>query len=176
MLRRAGPWPAIAIALATVPSCGSGELETFIPMQRDFANFREWMAFDLGDITIGGHPPGHQTAYVNYPLEPGERAYRVGTIIVRVIDSGSRPQDWDIFAMAKRGGDYNAAGAVGWEFFILRINADGIPVILGRGLAPTSNQLDPYHQGPGITCNSCHGSPDARTTDSILSPVLQPPH
>jgi hypothetical protein len=119
-----------------------------------------------------GHPPGPRFAYVSNP--PGPTAYPVGTIIVKQIESGATPQDWHLFAMVKRGNGYNAAGAAGWEFFVMRLDAQLRPMIVARGTAPVDPDNDPYANGEGVTCNSCHGSVDARSVDSILTPELRP--
>jgi hypothetical protein len=104
---------------------------------------------------------------------PEGDAYPVGTLLVKVVQAEPDPTQWVLFAMAKRGGAYNADGARGWEFFVLRLNAAGVPALVSRGLAPTLvGGL--YTVGDGLGCNSCHGTEDARAFDGVLTPALRP--
>ena len=64
---------------------------------------------------------------------------------------------------------------MGWEFFRLRLDAQGRAVIIARGLNPRTGLEDPYSTGEGVGCNTCHGPTDARTYDGVISPMLRPP-
>jgi hypothetical protein len=160
--------------LAGALSCGpaSSSPNTFVPLQRDFAGYTSWTRVDLGDAPLAGHPAGPRAAYVNHPLPPGAREYPVGTIIVKEIHTTDWPYTLDLFAMAKRGGDYDPNGAVGWEFFKLLVDSSGTPVIQARGINPSGN--DPYTVSGTGGCNGCHAAPGTDETDHILSPMLQP--
>ena len=73
----------------------------------------------------------------------------VGALIVKTVENGA-PQQWDLFAMAKRGGNYNADGATNWEFFTLLINAGNGPPIrdgVDRATRPASRTF-PYLAAP----------------------------
>ena len=67
--------------------------------------------------------------------------------------------------MVKRGGDFNEAGATGWEWLELKIG-EGDPAILWRGVGPPVGEG--YAQG--ATCNDCHGS--AKKNDFVQSTPL----
>jgi hypothetical protein len=95
-------------------------------------------------------------------------------MLVRTIEVGPSPRTWEVFAMAKRGGDYNQDGARGWEFFLLSLSDSGSVRIIARGQNPTSGHEDRYTLGENTTCNSCHGLEDARPYDSVLSLPLRP--
>ena len=42
----------------------------------------------------------------------------------------------------KRGGNFDQGGALDWEFFILKLTADGVPTILDRGANPSDSVPD----------------------------------
>lgn len=171
---------ALALAAgALLAGCGEGaspapdEPGTFIAFDRDFAGYAAWPRTDLGSLSLAGHPPGPRWVHVNRALPAGATAYPVGTIIVKVVQAEPDPTQWVLFGMVKRGGTFNAAGARGWEYFVLRLTRDGVPVVVSRGLAPgLVGGL--YTTGDGLGCNSCHGTEDARELDGILTPSLRP--
>jgi hypothetical protein len=80
--------------------------------------------------------------------------------------------------MAKRGGDYNAEGALGWEWFDLDLTESGGVAVDWRGPVPPEGrgyecalgEDDAGSEGVG-DCNTCHGAAEAN--DFVLSPVLQ---
>jgi hypothetical protein len=160
--------------------CEKGHDATFIALDSDFASFRGWTRVALGSDPLPGHPAGPRFGYLNRAAPKGATAYPVGTMIVKSIELvGSDAAEWDLFAMAKRGGNFNPEGAVGWEFFRLRIIGD-TPHILTRGLSA----IDPDDGGSGYfdglsgafvnMCNGCHGTAASGATDHVLSPLLQP--
>jgi hypothetical protein len=180
-------WAILGLLLA---SCEPSEPGVFIALQRDFAPFREWTRFYFGEGAVLGHPVGKRYGFVKRALQPGESAYAVGDMIVKTVEVVPSPsptpfpevipeQEWDLFAMVKRGGNFNAAGAKNWEYFTLRINPDGVPVIVSRG---TDASDDPNASGHGYTgatgniirCNGCHGDPAIARFDYIIDPQLQP--
>ena len=145
--------------------------EIFLAFARDFQDFRGWTRVAVGSDALAGHAAGPRFVYANRPPPAAGQPYPIGTLLVKTVEDGSDPARWEVFAMAKRGGAYNTAGAAGWEFFRLAINASGAVVLVSRGIAPSVDG-DDYGDGSGAGCNGCHGA--ARGTDHVLSPALQP--
>ena len=142
------------------------EGSSFIAVERDFRCFRSWSRLELGagsGTTV--HDMGQRVAYVNRKPGPGQKTFPVGTMIVKTTQSEKAPEDWQIFAMVKRGGGFNASGASDWEWFELKI-ADGSPTLLWRGLGPPVGEG--YAQG--ASCNDCHAT--AKPNDFVQSPGL----
>jgi len=174
------------IGLALLASCTLGCDSTpssgvFIALQSDFAPFRTWPRVFVGDGPLEGHPAGPRYGYVKQKPPVGATEYPVGSIIVKTVEAGTTPQDWDIFGMVKRGGNFNAAGALNWEFFTLHINANDIPVIISQGTNPSDGDADggvghgyTDTSGTGVTCNRCHGVAGTESHDHILSTILAP--
>lgn len=179
-------WCVVGLALA-LSSCGEdpeepaveamglvGEPEVFIAFQRDFADFERWTTLERGEDRV---PPTHlgrtSTIYVDRVPPRGASRFPVGTRIVRVESSGDDPSAWEVHAMVKRGGAFNAEGARGWEFFELALDATRRrPSIRWRGEGPADG--DGYRAPEGgdlLSCNHCHAS--AVDNDSVLSPVLE---
>ncbi len=157
---------------------GGGSSNVYIPLPNDFIPFREWTRIFLGDGPLEGHPAGPRYGYVK--IKPGPTEYPIGAIIVKTVESGT-PQQWDVFAMAKRGGGYNAGGATNWEFFTMIINDSDTAIIVNAGTNPQDADRDAglghgYSDpsGTGITCNRCHGVAGTERSDHILSPLLAP--
>lgn len=99
---------------------------------------------------------------------------RLYFIVKAITQSSADTSMWAVIAMAKHGGDCNREGARNWEFFTLRMQGANVSIV-ERGLAPrTDGDGDPYGVTAGITCNTCHGTADARMVDSILTPELRP--
>ncbi len=113
--------------------------------------------------------------YVKEPPAVGH--YLVGAIIVKTIESDGPLSGWSAFAMAKRGGGFNYAGAAGWEYFILTLDDAGTLAIFSRGANPADGNgaAHGYPTTDGNTCNYCHAADGTAATDHILSPLLQPP-
>lgn len=146
----------------------SGPAATFIAFERDFAGFRSWEAFhhDAPLPTAGDvHTSGPRTEYLNHHPPHGATTFRVGTIIVKEIESDELHK---IFAMTKRGGNYNAKGPRGWEWFELQGLGDA-PAILWHGVGPADGKV--YGGDPNNGCNGCHGA--ANDNDGVLSDVLK---
>jgi hypothetical protein len=182
-------WP-VFLVLAAAACHGGGSSsggDTFVAQQSDFATFMSWTSFDLpssgtlGDVV---YPAGARVAFLNHRPPAGSTHYPVGTIVVKAIERGNGPQDWEIFAMAKRGGGYDPAGAVDWEFFLLRIDGDGNPYITDRGTGPTDDGRGDmglgtvaggYFDGQAIApCNSCHGATSFASSDAMIGDQLPP--
>lgn len=196
--RRVGARAGQACALATtllVLGCnggGSGAPSggpTFVAFASDFNGFRDWSSapamqastlppLDAGDGTNGlgaadggaadaGIHGGPLTVYWKAPPPHGATTFPLGTIIVK------EPSDGDlttrqIFAMVKRGGDFNPTGAVNWEWFELQ-NVDSATVqIVWRGFGPPAGET--YGGNPAF-CNGCHVI--AAGNDDVWSSALQ---
>jgi hypothetical protein len=137
--------------------------DAFVAMQADFAGYPSW---EIYPVPAGGtgHVDGERTVYLNEAPPDGATSFPLGTILVKTIAwSGGL----DVHAMVKRGGGYNADGAVGWEWFELVPDDDGTPVIRWRGDKPPKGEL--YGQLPGVVdtgapptvsgdCNVCHST------------------
>jgi hypothetical protein len=151
----------------------SVEPEVFIAFERDFAEYTRWTTFDRGRDRV---PPTHlgrtSTIYIDRVPPPGAARFPVGTRIVRVEASDADPGAWEVHAMVKRGGGFNAEGARDWEFFELALDATRPPSIRWRGEGPANGDgYRPAEGGDLLSCNHCHAS--AARNDSVLSPVLE---
>ncbi|HVZ87525.1 MAG TPA: hypothetical protein VHG72_11190 [Polyangia bacterium] len=160
----------------------------FVATVADFDGFHDWMNWpampastlppiDGGDGVDAGPTGGGDagsvhptplTVYINQPPPHGSTSFPVGTVVVKETSAGALTSR-TIFAMAKRGGDFNPAGAVNWEWFELSNNADGTVNINWRGVEP-SGSMDPYASNPNV-CNECHLK--AAANDDVWSSALQ---
>ena len=83
--------------------------------------------------------------------------------MVKTVENGP-PDLWKIHARVKRGGGFNTAGALGWEWFDLRVTIDDSVVIMWRGAEPPKNHGYESLPGLGVTmtmdgnCNTCHAA------------------
>jgi hypothetical protein len=166
---------ALLLALAVaVTGCDGMEAPVFIAFQRDFAAFESWPSVSIGEPAFN-HGTEARTGFRNQMPSGGK--YAVGTILVKTVESGTTFTDWELFAMAKRGRDFNAGGARDWEFFTLKLNADRVPIIVARGTNPVEGAtgahgyVDPSSM---VTCNRCHGAPGSEQTDHVISAALAP--
>jgi hypothetical protein len=144
---------------------GPADPGTFIAFARDFADYRTWTRYQIPGVPAAGlvHTAGSRTVYVNRLPPADARAFPVGTAIVKEMETG------EIFARAKRGGDYNKSGASGWEWFDLMNDPAGL-IIVWRGIAPPAGACS-YGAVVGGVCNDCHGA--APTNDFVLSTALR---
>jgi hypothetical protein len=174
---------SLAVMLGAVAGCGgasaadpmstdmSCEFRAYSP---DFVNFRAWDAFHLPDALELGvvHLAGPKTDYLNERPPPGSTEFPKGTIIVKEVEVGAIP-DRQVFALVKRGCNYDAAGAPGWEWFELTNDATGNePTIRWRGFGPPLG-MDIYGGDPNA-CIDCHAG--AKSNDYVQSPPLQLPN
>jgi hypothetical protein len=115
-----------------------GDAETaseYIAFQSDFERYQEWPSAKVADDPVGStHLTGPRYVYIDEPPPPGSLEFPIGTHIVKEAQNGDEAE-WDVFAMVKRGGGYNPAGARNWEWFELDLSG-GTPVILWRGENP----------------------------------------
>jgi hypothetical protein len=137
----------------------------FVARGGDFASYRGWQSYLAGTQDIDSvHVAGQRTVYINRLPPHGSATFPTGTLIVKEIDGGQT------FAMAKRGGDFNSQGALGWEWFELT-STGGAPVIVWRGVAPSSGSMVGNTYNAGSTCNDCHQN--ASANDFVQAPPLQ---
>ena len=114
---------ASATACGTKAGDGTDEnvsANTFVPFAKDFQGFRTWEAFPLPTqvaapaSNVNVHLGGKRTLYLKARPPKGSTTFPVGTLIVKeVLGAGENK----LFAMTKRGGDYNSNGAKGWASF-----------------------------------------------------------
>ncbi len=149
-----------AIGCTTAATSDEADAGVFVAQASDFSGFHSWAstpgvgpvgAPDPSAATDGGIHSGPMTTYINQKPPHGSTSFPVGTIIVK---EQNDPQltDRQIFAMVKRGGGYNLAGAVDWEWFELR-NLDANDVEIVWQAIPLS--AESYASNPNV-CNDCH--------------------
>jgi hypothetical protein len=136
--------------------------EVFVASEADFVDFDRWERFDRGARGfLPSHPDGATYVYLNRRPPADAVRHPTGTVIVRVTQGGPT-SDWEVHAMVKRGGGYNAGGAAGWEYFDLTMERTGerlTPRIHWRGEGPVNG--DGYAhgaEGVALGCNHCHGA------------------
>jgi hypothetical protein len=174
--RRSAGAVGFSALLGLVGGCGE---PSFVAMQTDFVGFEGWERFDVVDDGSNlGHTTGPRRVWLNYRPGPHDDAFPVGTLIVKAAGEGDDPTAWSVVARAKRGGDYNAEGAVGWEWFGLTLDEGGVPAVAWRG-----TDGDGYRGGVGEddtddtdeppvrgSCNGCHRA--AYDNDTVSTPAL----
>jgi hypothetical protein len=162
------------IGCGGLPPC---EGDAFVAMQEDFAGYEGWHRLDLEepDPRLG---LAARSVYINALPPRGATEYPRCTMIVKVAPTSEEPSSWLMVAMAKRGGGYNPDGAVGWEWFDLDPDADGVPVIDWRGPEPPEGSgyecaLGEEEEGAATIgdCDACHVG--AADQDYVLSGFLR---
>lgn len=163
------------VLAAAVAGCGPGGAaagdagETYLAFASSFAGYRGWEAFPVpegsGDGTV--HTLGARTEHLNKRPAEGATEFGVGTIIVKETTSEALA-DRKVFAMVKRGGDYNAQGAAGWEWFELQNLDEQAVRIVWRGVGPPAGEM--YGGDPKAGCNGCHVG--AADNDFVLSTAI----
>jgi hypothetical protein len=151
------------------PSAGGGAFLAFAPA---FQGFRTWPATPLAGEPVpeSPHTAGPRVVYVNRAPAAGSSAFPLGTVIVKEL-AGTATDPSRIFAMVKRGGGFNAAGAAGWEWFELQTTSaapDSPVAIVWRGVGPPLGEV--YGGDPNGGCNGCHAG--ARANDFVQTPAL----
>lgn len=154
------------------PERGEGE---FVAFQDDFAPYADWDGWLVASAPVGPtHLDGDRWVFANTLPPTGSASFPVGTILVKEARNGPEPEDWDIFAMVKRGGGFNLLGAYGWEWFELEW-VGGVVAIAWRGEEPP--ELSGYEcvstdpSAPAGDCNACHGN--AWANDYVNDAVLR---
>lgn len=169
-MSRAARRALVALVLA---SCATAP-----PEPPEFVGVSRWISFDRGiDPAHPDDPTGHSTVYVDRLPPHGATEFPVGTHILRVIGAGDDPALWEAHGMVKVGGDFNAGGAVGWEFYGLDLTRDGTGELVtstrwhGVGPPDGDGYAQPGDAGPVLGCNHCHGA--ATWNDSVIGQELQ---
>ena len=160
-----GFWLVTALSMA---GCAAETPRGFVAFERDFQGFRAWPGGAFEELPARGqtHYAGEQRYFINEARRQGPE-FAVGTVIVKQARLEARPEG-QLFAMVKRGGQYNARGALGWEWFELTERDDASVAIKWRGVnAPSGEQ---YGTDPHGTCNECHR--EAQANDFVKSPAL----
>jgi hypothetical protein len=158
------------LAAAALLACGCGRerASVYVAFERDFQGFREWDggAFEERPARGQTHYAGEQRYFIHGPEREGAE-FPVGTMIVKQARLEARPEG-QLFAMVKRGGQYNPEGARGWEWFELAEREDHSVAIKWRGVSAPSGEQ--YGGDPHGTCNVCHA--EAKANDFVKSPAL----
>jgi hypothetical protein len=160
----------VSLACSQSAPAPSGAPDVFVASARSFDGFRTWwsVAITADDAPGDSHLNGPRHVFLNQKPPPGSDQFPVGTIIVKETDPGPIPKR-SVFAMVKRGGDYDPTGAPNWEWFELANTAEGTEIIVWRGPGPSGGGA--YGEAPLGGCNACHGS--AAETDYVLTPQLE---
>lgn len=166
--------PAILALVLVGCSCGAEAPTELVADVSDFADYRTWTSFErTRSGLMPAHPNGTSRVYINHLPEHGASTFPIGTIVVRETEIGAR-DTWEVHVMVRRSAEFNPLGAVGWEFFDLRLAPDDStpPTILWRGEGP-ANDADGYanEDGTFLGCNHCHGA--AVRNDSVIGSELQ---
>ena len=111
-------------------------------------------------------PRGPLTTYINQTPPHGSAHFPVGTIIVKESSEADVTQR-RVFAMVKRGGQFNVDGARNWEWFGLVNLSPTLELVEWRGEGPPST----VNYGDSLTsCNDCHGG--AASNDGVWTAGL----
>jgi hypothetical protein len=174
----------VATLLVLLAACGSEEADEraeageFIALPRDFAGYAKWWSVEVGEGSVDeSHLGVKRRVYVNRRPEPGATSFPVGTILVKTGAGGELDGTvgHEVHAMVKRGGTFNAAQAVGWEWFELEQDKDAPGVVWRGERAPNGEgylcqSSDPDGGVIEVDCNQCHTA--GRQNDFVLGPEL----
>jgi hypothetical protein len=144
----------------------------FIAVNSDFEGYTtNWKSYNLGaDVSDGIHAEGDRIVYLNQAPPHGSTSFPDGTILVKVIMTGTAQTT--PLAMVKRGGTYNNRGAAGWEWF--ELTAGDAAAIVWRGVGPPTGEVYSKVCGSSSTgngcCNDCHSN--ARANDFVAASLL----
>ncbi len=163
----------IAVASGCSSPAPTDALDTFLAFNSTFADFRTWTSFHSdGPADDGTYPPdvlGPRTQYINKLPPAGSTLFPTGTVIVEARESGTM----HILAAVKRGGGFNASGALNWEWFELNEDPTTKAVTyLWRGVGPPAGDI--YGGDPNGGCNACHAA-CGKSNDYVCSAKLQLP-
>jgi len=165
--------PLLFVAIAAaVAACGSSggdappdDANTFLAFASTFQDYRSWESFTLSSDAIANspHTSGQRVVYLKPRPPHGATSFPLATVIVKEFADQAK-----IFAMVKRGGDFNATGAHGWEWFELTRADSGAVAISWRGVGPPAGEQ--YGGDPNGGCNGCHGT--AQSNDYVKDAPL----
>ena len=157
----------MAILWLCMSACATSATDPeFVAQDSDFQDFSAWQSWPM-DATAPGsfHTTGARIVYLNRKPPSDATTWPVGTILVKTLENGSG----DTFAMVKRGGDFNAEWARGWEWMEIS-KQTGTWQIVWRGDTPPDGA---GYTEDGVSCNLCHAM--ARANDWVQSKALQLP-
>ncbi|HET9933481.1 MAG TPA: hypothetical protein VFQ35_22405 [Polyangiaceae bacterium] len=140
---------------------------SFVAFANDFKGYHSWQSFDVSaEAKEKGIHDGTVIEYVNQLPASGSTEYPLGTLVVKEAIGGAMGNA--LFAMARRGGNYNSTGVRGWEWFELENLAteDDSVKIIWRGFGPPIGEE--YGGDPNSTCNTCH----KKCVDAVCSTPL----
>lgn len=143
--------------------------DVFVALPSTFDGFHAWpsvRAVPPPGVDAGLHGAGEWTAYIERRPPAMSASFPIGTIIVKE-SSDPDPRKRTVFAMVKRGGGYNAQGAVGWEWFELTNGPNDEPQLKWRGTGPPSGEM---YGGDPNGCNGCHAG--AKQNDWVWTAAL----
>lgn len=159
---------ALLIACGGSPSSSDTTGTSFVAVAEDFQGYHSWQSFDVSAEanTLGIHD-GTVIEYVNSLPPSGSTEFPQATLIVKEAVGGAMGHA--LFAMSRRGGNFNSSGARGWEWFELENvgDANDNVKIVWRGFGPPLGEQ--YGGDPNSTCNTCH----KQCADSVCSSPLQ---
>jgi hypothetical protein len=143
-----------------LPATPDGGGDTpFIAIAKDFTGFRSWRSTPGVGPMGAPQPPeavhgANLTSYLNQAPDSGSTEFPIGTIIVKEgTDGGTDVTGRHAFAMVKRGGGYDTAGAVNWEWFELQAVDDQTSTVVWRGSGPPAAE---GYAGTPTACSDCH--------------------
>jgi Cytochrome P460 len=155
-----------AVVRASLPLCG-GE-PVCIANAASFTGYRTWEKVPLPPATpdVEGVHTGPRSVYVNYiPAKGAGAEFPIGTIVVKEMENDADIRQRRVFAMVKRGGDYNTGAALNWEWFEITPLPSGQALIKWRGVNPPEGES--YSRSKEGGCNGCHLG--AKDNDFIMS-------
>ena len=174
-------WLLLALlGLAGCHTSSENDPSQFVALQSDFEGFMYWKSWKVSDEPLDDtHISSSRYVYINEVPASGSTDFPIGTLIVKTDTEGDNPHHWTVFGRAKRGGSYNADGAMGWEWFGIIISEEGTPLIDWRGPVPPvySNYACDLGEDDDTAllelgdCNSCHMTAD--NNDYVLSSALK---
>jgi hypothetical protein len=152
-------------AAENAPPAGSA----YLAFAQSFHGYHGWPSYDVTEDAelVGIHDGSVVTEYINRLPPSGSLEFPIGTLVVKEATGGTI--EHEIFAMAKRGGGFNAT-ATGWEWFELENLdcADDRVKLIWRGVGPPIGEM--YGGDPNGGCNSCHAECG---NDAVCAKALQ---
>jgi hypothetical protein len=147
------------------PLCGGASV--CVANASNFTDYRRWQKISLPPATpdIEGVHTGPRSVYVNRLPAKGGTEFPVGTVIVKEMENNADIRQRKVFAMVKRGGDFNVGAALNWEWFEVTPLPNGQAIVVWRGVNPPEGES--YSRSKEGGCNGCHMS--AKGNDYVMS-------